>query len=416
MEVDSIPQQAQETIEKIDHADLVVGILADLDSEGVTMLCEDLQTLAGSTRIVVLQNAKDSSVTPTPSEAAAKSAFPFLVPWPLLRPDPAGPPMLSAFAAYQAVFAASEKLGARACCIVASKLENAVPRWICQLAQPMLQNNLDLVLPRYARRKLEGLLNSSVISPITSCLYGKRIHNPMGPDLGASLHLFRKILGTQRNARVNAMHPLASLTPAALCDNMQVCEVHVGARSYPPTDWTNISSLIAQVLGPVFLDMERNAICWQRTRGCVPVPVIGEPVFVSQDTASLDISRMVESFQLGNRDLQEIWSLVLPPATLFELRKLSRLSLEQFRMPDELWSRIVYDFALAHRLRTINRDHLLKSMTPLYLAWVASYAQELSTGGEAAASEQRLERLSIAYETSKPYLVSRWRWPDRFNP
>jgi hypothetical protein len=85
VEVDSIPQQAQETIEKIDHADLVVGILADLDSEGVTMLCEDLQTLAGSTRIVVLQNAKDSSVTPTPSEAAAKSAFPFLVPWPLLR-------------------------------------------------------------------------------------------------------------------------------------------------------------------------------------------------------------------------------------------------------------------------------------------------------------------------------------------
>ena len=84
-------------------------------------------------------------------------------------------------------------------------------------------------------------------------------------------------------------------------------------------------------------------------------------------------------------------------------------------MPDELWARIVYDFALAHRLRTINRDHLLKSMTPLYLAWVASYAQELSTVGEAAA-EQRLERLSIAYESGKSYLVSRWRWPDRFNP
>jgi hypothetical protein len=415
VEVDSIPQQAQETIEKIDNADLVVGILADLDPERVTMLCEDLQTLDGSTRIVVLQNDKGSSPAPTPSEAGAKSAFPFLVPWPLLRPDPAGAPVLSAFAAYQAVFAASEKLGARACCMVASKLENAAPRWICQLAQPMLQSNLDLVLPRYARRKLEGLLNSSVISPLTRCLYGKRIHNPLGPDLGASQRLFRKILGAERNARAGGMHPLASLAPAALCDNMQVCEVHVGARSYLPTDWTNISSLITQVLGPLFLDMERNAICWQRTRGCVPVPAIGDPVFVSEDTATPDISRMVESFQLGNRDLQEIWGLVLPPATLFELRKLSRLALEQFRMPDELWARIVYDFALAHRLRTISRDHLLKSMTPLYLAWVASYALELSTGGEDAA-EQRLERLSIAYESSKSYLVSRWRWPDRFNP
>jgi hypothetical protein len=415
VEVDSISQQAQETIAKIENADLVVGILADLDPKDIAMLCDELQTVAGSTRIVVLQNDKGSSPTSTPSEASAKSTFPFLVPWPLLRPDPTGAPVLSAFAAYQAVFAASEKLGARACCIVASKLESATPRWICQLVQAMLQNNLDLVLPRYARRKLERLLNSSVISPITRCLYAKRIHNPMGPDLGVSQRLFRKILGAERNARANGMHPLASLTSAALCDNMQVCEVHVGARSYPPTDWKNISSLMAQVLGPIFLDMERNAICWQRTRGFVPVPVIGEPVSVSQDTANPDISRMVESFQLGNRDLQEIWSLVLPPATLFELRKLSHLPLEQFRMPDELWARIVYDFALAHRLRTINRDHLLKSMTPLYLAWVASYALELSAEGEAA-SEQRLERLGIAYESNKSYLVSRWRWPDRFNP
>jgi len=73
------------------------------------------------------------------------------------------------------------------------------------------------------------------------------------------------------------------------------------------------------------------------------------------------------SFQLGNRELQEIWSLVLPPSTLFELRKLSRCRVEQFRMPDELWVKIVYDFALAHRLHNISRDHPLKSIRPLYL-------------------------------------------------
>jgi hypothetical protein len=29
---------------------------------------------------------------------------------------------------------------------------------------------------------------------------------------------------------------------------------------------------------------------------------------------------------------------------------------------------------------------------------------------------RRLESLSLAYEAGKSYLVSRWRWPDRFNP
>jgi len=44
---------------------------------------------------------------------------------------------------------------------------------------------------------------------------------------------------------------------------------------------------------------------------------------------------------------------------------------------------------------------------------VASYA--LQPEG-AAAAEARLEHLAVAYEMAKPYFLSRWRWPDRFNP
>jgi len=176
-----------------------------------------------------------------------------------------------------------------------------------------------------------------------------------------------------------------------------------------------MSSLVAQVLGPIFLEMERCAACWQRTRGSMSVPAFGDRFSLPQETATLDLNRMVETFQLGVRDLQEIWSLVLPPATLLELRKLSRMTPDRVYMPDELWTRIVYDFALAHRLRTINRDHLLKSMTPLYMAWVVSYAREMEIAG-AGTVEQRIERLALAYEAAKPYFISRWRWPDRFNP
>ena len=79
------------------------------------------------------------------------------------------------------------------------------------------------------------------------------------------------------------------------------------------------------------------------------------------------------------------------------------------------WVRIIYDFALAYRLRTISRTHLLGALTPLYLGWVASYAQEVGSASPAEA-EQRVEKLARAYEDGKPYLLSRWRWPDRFNP
>jgi hypothetical protein len=86
-------------------------------------------------------------------------------------------------------------------------------------------------------------------------------------------------------------------------------------------------------------------------------------------------------------------------------------------MSDSLWARIVYDFILAYRLRTINRGHLLGALTPLYLAWVASHLLLISGARpETTAPEKHIEALAAAFEIDKPYLVSRWRWPDRFNP
>jgi hypothetical protein len=413
VEADPGLQLTDPTADQIGSADLVVGILAESDSNAIEKVCDALRRLPGPLRIAVLHDDQQQGPATANSEATQEHAFVFHVPSLLAKRDAPVTGILSVSETYQSVFSAAEKLQARGCCIIASKLEVATTPWAWRIAQPLFESQADLVLPHYARRKFEGLLNASIIAPMMRALYGKRVNNPMGPDFGVSQRLFEKMLAAKAGG--NQFNSMASLTPTALCQNLQIIEVHFGSRIYPATDWSNMSSALADVLTPVFVDMERNAPCWQRTRVSVPVRVIGEPLPLDQDSTAVDTRPMLESFQLGNRELQEIWSLVLPPATLFELRKLSRLSVEQFRMPDELWVRIVYDFALAHRLRTISRDHLLRSMTPLYLGWVASYAHDLTVAG-AMSPERRLEGLSLAYEAGKSYLVSRWRWPDRFNP
>jgi hypothetical protein len=86
---------------------------------------------------------------------------------------------------------------------------------------------------------------------------------------------------------------------------------------------------------------------------------------------------------------------------------------ESFQMPDSLWARIVYDFLMAYRLRTLNRGHLLGALTPLYLAWVASHLLQTNSVHD---PERHIEATAAAFEADKAYLVSRWRWPDRFNP
>ena len=90
-------------------------------------------------------------------------------------------------------------------------------------------------------------------------------------------------------------------------------------------------------------------------------------------------------------------------------------AIEAFRFPDELWARIVYDFALGYRTRLLDRVQMLRSMTPLYLGWLASFVNEVRDL-DGPGTEERVERLCEAFEGRKNYLIARWRWPDRFSP
>ena len=84
------------------------------------------------------------------------------------------------------------------------------------------------------------------------------------------------------------MHLLASLVPLVLCGNLQASQTYLGARRYPPSDWTYVSSLLSEILGPIFLAMERNAACWQRTRTSSPVKTLNEPMSAPQTARSTD--------------------------------------------------------------------------------------------------------------------------------
>jgi hypothetical protein len=72
-----------------------------------------------------------------------------------------------------------------------------------------------------------------------------------------------------------------------------------------------------------------------------------------------------------------------------------------------LWVRIVYDFAVAYHEGTVHREHLLKSMIPLYLGRVASFVKE-NQKSSAEEVEGEIESLCQAFEETKPYLIERW--------
>jgi len=419
VELEVIPQEARQRLDQIGGADLVIGIIGAESAPKIGSAIEPvnraLASLSAGVKTVVFHNASHDEVSAQLHDPEGNGSS-LWIGYPGLTPNQPVSPAQSIVEAYRTVFTLSDGLKARACVLIASDLETVTAQWISRLVQPILERKFDLVAPCYARNKFEGLINSAIISPLIRSLYGRRIQNPMGPDCGISAALLQRFVdhGSSPPSSGRARPPM-SIATDAICGSFQICQAYVGRRFYSSTDSMNLSSVITEVLGPLFLDIERNAAFWQRVRGSQPIPTFGDPLPVAEEIGTVDVRRMIESFQLGSENLQEIWGLVLPPATLFELKKLARVAPDRFRIPDELWARIVYDFTLAHRLRIINRDHLLRAMTPLYLGWTASYALEMETAVPAVV-EQRLERLCLAYEAGKTYFLSRWRWPDRFNP
>ena len=69
--------------------------------------------------------------------------------------------------------------------------------------------------------------------------------------------------------------------------------------------------------------------------------------------------------------------------------------------------RVIYDFAAAFHARRVHPDHLLRSLTPLYMGRVASFVAETreSLAGEV---EEKMEKLCLLYEQEKPYLIEQW--------
>jgi hypothetical protein len=302
-------------------------------------------------------------------------------------------------------------LGARACGILTSDSENITPNVVQSILQPVLEQGVDLQVSCYARHKFEGLVNIGIAYPLTRALYGKRIQCPMSPDLAFSKTFLDKLALDGGRSR-----PFGTIwiPTFAIVRDLQIGEVHLGARPAAPRDPADVSTVISDVVGGLYAGMEENAAFWQRIRGSQPVSTFGKPQLITQETGVVSVSNMMEAFHLGYRNLLDVWSLFLPPETLVELKRLTRAPAERFAVSDELWSRIVYDFGLGYRLRPISRDHVLRAMTPLYLAWVASYALEVRSAGAEAVAE-RVERLCREFEVQKPYLLSRWRWPDRVN-
>ena len=352
----------------------------------------------------------ESLIVATPDSSASTSAPLKVVGYTPVAPSPGSWTLVSAD--FLNAHELAQQHQAKAVLLLGAEAQSLQPEALRALANAVLEGNADLAVPRYSLPARSGLVNSAILYPVSRALFGAIPRFPLAVDLAVSARMAERLAtAAQRFTAANLPEALIWSVAEAAVAGFTITQIDAGERTIPQPAGADLNTVLAQVAGSLFADVDAKAAFWQRSRIAQAARTeISRPP--DADTAE-DIKPMLDAFRLAYTNLHEIWSLVLPPHSLLGLKRLSIMPAESFAMPDSLWARIVYDFLLAYRLRTINRGHLLGALTPLYLAWVASHILQTGAGVD---PERHIEAAAAAFEADKPYLVSRWRWPDRFNP
>ncbi len=312
--------------------------------------------------------------------------------------------------AFRMVFQMAKELGAKACAVVDSDLRSITPEWMDLLLRPVLFAEYDFVAPYYHRHKYDGTITNSIVYPLTRALYGLRVRQPIGGDFGVSARLLNRYLErTDWETDVARYGIDIWMTTIAVAEGFRVCQSFLGAKLHDAKDpGADLSAMLHQVVGSVFTLMMEYESAWRNKQGSEPADLYGFRFDVGLDPVQVNLERMLDLFRRGCQDLREIWALALEPATLAEVMRLGRhIDPKGFHIPNELWARLILEFASAHKGRPFERAHLLRSLTPLYMGRVASFVIETEPllSDEV---EERIERLCIAFESHKPYLEALW--------
>jgi glucosylglycerate synthase len=312
-------------------------------------------------------------------------------------------------AALRLAVGVARRLGVRALLVLEADVTSVRGEWLERLARPVLEQGADLVMPVHARHRYDGTITNLVLAPLVGALFGRRLHQPLSGPRALSARLLERLAGETRWPESGRSTADLWIAGTAVAEGLSVHEARLGRwRVESSTRTTDLPTMVAETLGAVFAVMDEYEDLWLQVANWLPVPAEGPAVLPSDEPVQIDVDRMVGAFSRGLRDLGTIWEHVLAPETLGDVLSLETDDLQRFRFPDDLWARVVYDFALGHHWSVVYRDHLLRSLVPLSLGRTAALV--LATRRQdAAAVESALDAVADAFEREKSYLVDRWR-------
>ncbi len=313
--------------------------------------------------------------------------------------------------ALRAIFEVATFLKPRAVAVFDADLISISPLWVKNLIDP-IQAGYDFVTPDYRRYKHDATITNTIAYNLTRALYGVRIRQPIGGDFGISLPLVKHYLDQEDiwETDVARFGIDIWMTLSAIVNDFRICQAKLGAKIHGHKDpGADLGPMFRQVVGTTFQLMERYADYWKKVNGSRDIPTLGE--YPPEEPAAFEIDQeaLLEYFRTGFWNFGGVWRQIIGEQDMAVINDIAHLeSTDDFRLPIDVWVRIVYHYANAVHSTPRQRMKLLDTMIPLYNARVASLVNELKDK-DSEQAEALFQDQGRVFEDMKPYLIEIWR-------
>ena len=309
------------------------------------------------------------------------------------------------------LFQKALELEAKAVIVIDADLKSMSPIWIRNLAEPLF-DDYDFVAPLYIRHKYDVTVTNSIAYPLTRSLYGRRVRQPIGGDVGFSNQVTRSFAESRIWDEAIAHFGIdVWMTTNAVKSHGSIIQSFMGRpKVHKIRDIDSQVGLIFEdVVGTIFELMLHFESFWKEVKWSRPTGVYGFGLgdIEVPPPVNLDTHGLWEKFVSGVKKRWDIYSTVLERDNLIKLEEVMDIPAMGFEFPAGLWTKLVYDFAVAYKHELRNRGELVRSLIPLHYGKTLSFVLETEAMNNQQV-EEYIEDQCLQFEKTKPYLLDRW--------
>ena len=303
------------------------------------------------------------------------------------------------------------ELDAKAAVIIDASLKSITPLWIKNLAEPVFKD-FAFVAPLYVRHKYDGTITNNIAYPLTRCLYGRRVRQPIGGDFGLSGKMAGLFLKSPLwDEDVSQFGIDIWMTTIAVNEGVPICQAFLGKPkiSKPRDPALEVGTMFRQMVITMFNLMEAFHDKWASTKWSKPTAIFGFGIGDVEAPPAIKVSKdkLYVKFREGFNIHWDVYRSLFSSENIQKIREIASLDIDHFEMPVPVWARVLFDCAIGYHKKTLDRGKLIDILVPLYYGMTLSFVNK-TEGMSHQQAEEYLEDMCLVFEQSKPYLTYRW--------